>query len=488
MLVRDARAADVPRFTLGVASGHPMPDSIVLWTRLMGIDLPPQVPVRWQVAHDEGFSRLVAEGMAEAEATWSHSVHVQASGLEPGRWYHYRFIALGQASAAGRTRTAPADDAPARLRLALASCQRWEHAHYAAWRHASAQSHDLVVFVGDYIYEYGAIETGVRTHGLAPARTLQQYRERYAAYKSDPALQAAHAACPWIVVWDDHEVDNDYARDQSLTQSGPAFLALRAAAYQAYWEHQPLPPAWRPRGPDMRIHHRLNWGRLARIHAVDGRQFRDPQACPRLVRAVGSNIVDAADCPLLTDPVRSLLGAEQEQWLAEGWDLDRGWNLLAQQTLMARLSRREVTARGTGRYWMDGWDGYPLARQRLLDTVHTRRVPNLVVLGGDVHAHYVADLKLDFDSARSPIVGSEFCTTSISSNGPPQASVSRLLRLNPHLHHGRGDQRGYVSLTLDARRLEATLLAVQRPDDPASPCDVQARFVVESGRAGIQRD
>jgi alkaline phosphatase D len=485
--LRHARAADVPRFLLGVASGHPLPDSVVLWTRLMGLDLPPEVSVRWQLAHDESFSTLAAEGQVSAQATWAHSVHVQPGGLQPGRWYFYRFIALGQASPVGRTRTAPAPDAPARLSAALASCQRWEHGHYAAWRHASRQAHDLVVFVGDYIYEYGSIATGVRQHGLPMARSLDQYRERYALYKSDPALQAAHAACPWLLVWDDHEVDNDYARDQSLGLSGPAFLALRAAAYQAYWEHQPLPPAWRPAGPDMRIHHRLDWGRLARIHALDGRQHRDAQACPRLLRAVGSNIVDAADCPLLADPARSLLGPAQEQWLAEGWDTERGWNLLAQQTLMARLSRRTVATPGSGRYWMDGWDGYPQARRRLLDAARSRGVPNLVVLGGDLHAHYVADLKADFDDHRSAVVGSEFCTTSISSNGPPQLSVNRLLPLNPHLHHGRGDARGYVALALDARRLEASLVAVNRSDDPGSECGVQARFVVEAGRPGVQR-
>ena len=487
LFVRHARAADQPRFTLGVASGHPQPDSVVLWSRLTGLDLPAEVPVDWQLAEDEGFTRIVARGTAAAHADWAHSVRAEPAGLSPDRWYFYRFHALGQQSPAGRTRTAPAPDAPARLRAVLASCQRWEHGHYAAWRHAAEQALDLVLFAGDYLYEYAAPPDSVRPHPLPHVRSLAQYRARYALYKSDPALQAAHAAAPWVLVWDDHEVENDYADDQGVHDSGPAFLARRAAAYQAWWEHQPVPAAWRPRGPALRIHHRLAWGRLAMLHALDTRQHRDRQACPRLLRAAGSATVDEADCPALADPQRSLLGAAQERWLAEGWDPQRRWNLLLQTTLMARASRRAVEAPGTGRYWTDGWDGYAPARQRLLASATHRGAHDLVVLGGDVHAHYAADLKADFDAPGAPVVASEFCTSSISSHGAPQLIVDRLLAQNPHLRHGRSDQRGYVALDLDERRLEATLVAVQHSADPLSPCGVQARFAVLPGRPGPQR-
>jgi alkaline phosphatase D len=487
LFVRDARAADPPRFTLGVASGHPQPDSVVLWTRLMGLDLPAEVPVAWQLAHDEGFTRIADQGRVPARADEAHSVRAEPAGLAPDRWYFYRFEALGQQSATGRTRTAPAPDAPTGLRAALASCQRWEHGHYAAWRHAAEQPLDLVLFAGDYIYEYAAPPDSVRPHPLAHARTLAHYRERYALYKSDPALQAAHAAAPWVLIWDDHEVENDYANDLGVHDRGAVFLARRAAAYQAWWEHQPVPAAWRPQGPAMRIHHRLAWGRLAMLHAVDGRQHRDHQACPRPVRAAGSATVDAADCPALADPGRSLLGDAQERWLAEGWDPQRRWNLLLQTTLMARASRRAVEGPGTGRYWTDGWDGYAPARQRLLAAAADRGARDLVVLGGDVHAHYAADLKTDYDAPGAPVVASEFCTTSISSNGAPQLTVDRLLALNPHLRHGRSDQRGYIALDLDERGLSATLVAVERQFDPLSPCVVQARFVVTPGRPGPQR-
>ena len=499
LFVRHALAADQARFTLGVASGQPRPDRLVLWTRLMGDGLPAEVPVAWQLAFDEAFTQIAVQGSELARADTAHSVHAEPAGLAPGRWYFYRFSALGQRSATGRTRTAPAVDAPATLRAALASCQRWEHGQYAAWRHVASQPHDLVVFVGDYIYEYPTSPLSVRPHSLPFIRTLHDYRARYALYKGDPALQAAHAACPWLMVWDDHEVANDYANDQSTVQSGADFLARRAAAYQAYWEHQPLPAAWRPRGADMRLHERFGWGRLAQIHALDGRQYRDHQACPRLVPAMGANTVDEADCPELVDPARSFLGVAQERWLDQGWDLQRRWNLLAQPTLMTRLQRQtegsgrrstpegRSTRDGPGaRYWTDGWDGYPAARQRLLSSASERGVANLVALGGDVHTNYVADLKANYDDPRAPVVGSDICGTSISSQGPAQARVDALRRLNPHVHHGRSDQRGYVSLHLDDKRLLAELMAVEQHDQTDSAVQVQARFVVAAGRPGPQ--
>lgn len=480
--VRDARAADEPRFALGVASGQPRPDGMVLWTRLSGDALPERVEVSWEVADDEAFTRIVARGAETAVAAWAHSVHAEPRGLRPDRWYWYRFSALGQRSDAGRTRTAPAADAEASLDFAIASCQRWDDGHYAAWRDAAASKLDLVLFLGDYIYEGAARPNRVRAHEGGLVRTLEAYRARYAQYKRDPALQAAHAACPWLLVWDDHEVDNDYASlvGQSLQ---PDFAAQRAAAYQAWWEHQPVAQAMRPVGPDLRIVGRLDWGRLARIHLLDDRQYRDHQACPRPGRA-GSNTVRAADCAALSDPKRSLLGERQEQWLAEGWDLQRPWNLVAQQTLMARFSWSDPATDPV--YWTDGWDGYAPSRERLLRTVADKRVPGVVMLGGDVHANYVADLKLDFDDAKSPVVASEFCGTSISSAGMPQERIDAALPFNPHIRHGRGDRRGYVRFKLDAKQLQAQLRTVDQPLDVASAVTTSASFVVEASRAGAQ--
>jgi alkaline phosphatase D len=484
--LRQARGADSARFALGVASGCPRPDGVVLWTRLTGPDLPPQVEVAWEVAYDEAFGRIAARGVALAEAAWAHSVHTEPAGLEPGRPWWYRFTALGQRSAAGRTRTAPAPGARATLRFAIASCQRWEHGHWSAWADVTAFAPDLVLFLGDYIYEYPSMPgAAVRSIAGGLVTTLEGYRERHAQYKADPLLQAAHAAAPWLVAWDDHEVENDYAGLMGGLLPFSDFGAQRAAAYQAWWEHQPLPLAMRPRGNALAMHLRLDWGRLARIQLVDNRQHRDPQACPRPGRLFGSGSVVVEDCAELRDPRRSLLGSAQEQWLAEGWSLERPWNLLAQQTLMAPHRTRNRAGQTVA--WTDGWDGYPAARQRLLGTAAARQVPGLVVLGGDVHAHYVAHLHADPEDARSPVAGVEFCGTSISSRGPAPARVEAVLAHNPHLLHGDGRHRGSVLFTLDEHRLQADMRAVEQPADPASAVRSSARFSVEAGRARVER-
>ncbi|MFO1340098.1 MAG: alkaline phosphatase D family protein [Burkholderiaceae bacterium] len=509
--LRHARAADLPRFELGVASGFPRPDGMVLWTLLTGDGLPERTEVRWELAEDEAFAKVVARGSELAEAAWGHSVHAEPAGLAPGRWYWYRFEALGARSAAGRTRTAPAPDAAAPLAFAIASCQRYDHGRYAAWRHLAGEPLDLVMFLGDYIYEYPSPPIALRHHEGGYLRTLADYRARYATYQRDPQLQAAHAACPWVLVWDDHEVENDYAglqgnagppqvsRSPSGGGSGAArawgpdpgnllqadFAAQRAAAYQAYWEHLPFPKALRPVNGDARLYGQFDWGRLARVLLLDDRQYRDPQACQKPGRG-GSGNVTLKDCPALADPKRSLLGTAQEQWLAQAWAGDRPWNLLAQQTLMARFAWTDPAAADGGLYWTDGWDGYAASRQRLLATVAERKLGGAVVLGGDVHAHYVADLKADFADPRSATLATEFCGTSIASRGLPQDKVDAARAFNPHVKYGRADQRGAVAFTLDARRLDARLLAVADAADAASRVDVVARYAVEAGHPGAQ--
>ncbi|MGA1316277.1 MAG: alkaline phosphatase D family protein [Rubrivivax sp.] len=479
-----AAFAGAPRFALGVASGYPRPDGVVLWTRLTGSDLPAQVPVQWEVSEDEQGRHVVARGVELAQADGAHSVHAEPAGLVAGRPYWYRFTALGDRSAMGRTRTAPAPDALAPLRFAIASCQRFEHGAWAAWADVAAFAPDLVLFLGDYIYEYPSMPGAVRQVSGGLIHTLDGYRERYAQYKADPLLQAAHAAAPWVLVWDDHEVENDYAG----LQGGLPFVdfeAQRAAAYQAYWEHQPFPKSMRPAGASMGLYARLDWGRLARIHLLDNRQHRDPQACPRPGRLFGSGTVAVRACPELDDPRRSLLGLAQERWLAEGWSLERRWNLLAQQTLIA--PRMDVDRQGHATVWSDGWDGYGPARQRLLSAAVQRAVPGLVALGGDVHAHYAAHLHADPLDPRTPLVGTEFCGTSISSRGPPASRMQRTLALNPHIVHGDGRERGSVHFQLDADRLQADLRAVERVDDPGSAVRSQARFIVEQGRGRIEK-
>ena len=468
-------------FTLGVASGYPAPDGVVLWTRLLALEESGAVPVRWELAEDEAMRKVVASGTEEARAEWAHSVHVEASGLQPDRWYWYRFTAGDAQSPVGRTRTAPAADArAARLRFAFASCQQYEQGYFGAYRHIVRDEPDLIAFLGDYIYESSWGRDHVRKHGAPKPVTLQDYRARYALYKSDADLQQAHAACPWIFTWDDHEVENDYADDRS--QDGmprEEFLALRAAAYRACYEHMPMPASMRPKGPAMQIYTEVGWGRLASFYVIDDRQYRAHQVCPQ--RKGGSTVVDPEICKEINDPSRSLLGSAQEAWLERAMGSSpTAWNILAQQTLMAQADRKP----GPGRaFWTDGWDGYPAARKKLLGFLHDRKILNPVVIGGDVHAHYVADLKPDFDDQKSPVVASEFCGTSITSQGPSQKQIDDRLPDNPHIKYGSA-RRGYVRVEVTPKRLLADLRGMDGVKTRDAGCGTLKSFVVEDGKAG----
>jgi alkaline phosphatase D len=485
-----ARFASNP-FTLGVASGHPLPDGVVLWTRLAPDPLQgggmseESVLVDWDVASDERFERTVRSGRARATAEHAHAVHVEVQGLEPDRWYWYRFRVGGEVSRTGRTRTAPAAGAtPDRLRFAFASCQQYEQGYFTAYRHMVAEDLDLIVHVGDYIYESSWGRDHVRKHNGPEPMTLDDYRGRYALYRTDPDLQAAHAACPWLVTWDDHEVENDYADDRSENLDASAwFLARRAAAYQAYYEHMPLRRAAIPFGPHMRLFARVGYGGLVDFHVLDDRQHRSHQVCPAPGRG-GARVVE--DCAARLDPTLTLLGDVQERWLAASLERSRArWNVLAQQTLMAQLDRKP----GAGHsFWTDGWDGYPAARRRLLDFLAAKKPANPLVIGGDVHSFWVADLKPDFDDPKSPVVATEFVGTSVTSQpGRSQADQEAIARKNPHIRYTDLTRRGYVTMELTPGQARAQLRAVENVKSREAPVSTQATFVVEDGRPGAQR-
>lgn len=491
-------------FSLGVASGSPRPTSVVLWTRILTdplqqrlLDIGP-LAVRWEIAADERFAQIVAQGSATAIPELAHSVHVDVTGLRPDRWYWYRFMLGAAVSPIGCTRTAPAPDSlPSSLRFAFASCQHWEFGEYGAHRHIAAAAPDLVVFLGDYIYEWGPYDLA---HPAQARRgvisvTLAEYRARYAQYKSDPQLQAAHHAAPWIVTWDDHEVANDYGNDRDEALD-PHFIARRAAAYQAFYEHMPVRLPALPTGPDcyafMRLYERYDWGRVARFHVLDDRQYRSHHACPRPGHG-GSNSVTAA-CVERLDPARSLLGKQQETWLAQGMAeaaaTSTKWNFLAQQTLMAQASQTPITGPDTGRFWTDGWDGYPAARRRLFDDLLRYRPANPVVLSGDVHTFFAADLRPDFMRAVSdanPVVATEFCGTSISSSGRPQVRIDQYLIDNPHLKFGRSDRRGFVMMEVTPAATQFRFQALDDVSKADSGLSTIARFVVADGVAGVVR-
>ncbi len=469
-------------FTLGVASGCPTAEGVVLWTRLAPdplagggmADAP--VAVDWELAEDERFTRIAARGRAIALADDAHSVHVEVAGLQPGRDYWYRFTAQGQRSPVGRTRTARAAQDAQPLRLAFGSCQQYEQGFYAAYRDLAAQDIDAVVHLGDYIYEASWGQQHVRRHEAGLPQDLAGYRNRYARYKTDADLQAAHAAFPWFVTWDDHEVQNDYADDRSPQTPDPQrFLALRAAAYQAWWEHMPVPARMRPQGTQARIHGRWRMGGAADLFVLDGRQYRSAHACVPVTGNKGF-----VDCDERTAAGRSYLGAGQEDWLYQGLaHADGRWTLIAQQTLMATAPRIRGEAQG---YWVDGWDGYAANRDRLYAALAARPVRNALVLSGDVHCFWAADLRRDGDAAP---LATEFVGGSISSQGPSMATVAALQARNPHLRWGRGDVRGYALATLAASEARVEFRAVDDVKRADSGVGRLARFVVEHGAPGV---
>lgn len=485
-LVESIRFGAYP-FSLGVASGYPTPDGIALWTRLAPVPLqgggmPPEpVRVRWEVADDEAFNRIVRRGDAVAAPENAHAVHAEVEGLSPGREYFYRFLAGNEVSPVGRTRTAPAPgQGDERLRVAVGSCQQYEQGYYVAHRHLAAEGVDLVVFLGDYIYESTWGREHVRAHHKQEPQTLADYRDRYALYKTDADLQKSHAAAPWIVTWDDHEVDNDYANDRS-EDLNPDFLARRAAAYKAFYEHMPLRRSVLLAG-GMRIYGRVEWGSLASFHVLDDRQYRSHQVCPRPLRG-GSALVGAA-CTERLDASLTMLGAEQEAWLDASLGSSRAaWNLVVQQTLFVPAGR--VTQKDGLVHWTDGWDGYPAARERLLRSVVQRRPSNPVILGGDLHAAFAAQVHARPDDPSSPVIATELVTTSISSQGFGAQWVQNLLQHNPHIRYAEGATRGYLTLDIARGQLEARQRGVATVKKPDAAVSTVKSFTVESGRPGI---
>ena len=471
-------------FTLGVASGDPWPDGFVIWTRLAprpteGGGMPPQnIVVNWQVADDEAMTRVVAKGTAVASPELAHSVHVEIQGLEPGRWYWYQFQAAGEVSPKGRTRTSPrVTDTPDRLRFAFASCQHYETGLYTAYQHMANEDLDLIAHLGDYIYEGAAREKQVRKHVGPELHTLEDYRNRYGQYKSDPFLQAAHAKCPWLVTWDDHEFANNCANliSEKPDESPLTYQFRRAFAYQAYYEHMPLRRAQLPKGPDLLLYRQVQFGRLANFAILDSRQYRTDQPC-------GDG--NKSPCPAVYDPKATLLGDVQEKWLYQSLETSTAaWNVLTQQVMMGLVDRQpgEVKA-----YSMDQWPGYEANRQRVLKFFAEHPKLNPVVLTGDIHSNWVNNLQVNSEDEKSPVVGTEFVGTSISSGGDgvlQTKDTPALLSENPFVKFFSAE-RGYVSCEVTPATWTSKYQAVPFVTKPDAPLITRKKFVVEHGRPG----
>jgi alkaline phosphatase D len=491
-------AARIPSdpFTLGIASGDPLPHSVLLWTRLAPAPyqadggLPGQyVAVQWEVATDERFALTVRTGVAIAYPEYNHSLHVEVDGLDPDRVYYYRFKAGTWISETGRTRTAPATTAAAAtLTYAAVACQAYFDGYYTVHRHLAQDDVDVVFHLGDYLYEYAVNSVGGHrnyTDRELPdlfnheATTLEDYRLRYALYKSDPDLRAAHAAHPFVITWDDHETENNYAGAISENNDPPeAFLLRRAAAYRAHWENHPLRSAQQPNGPDMRLYRRFHWGTLAQFDVLDTRQYRSDQLYNDTKHAVLGPEVD--------DPTRTMTGAAQESWLIDGWRASEAlWNVMPQQVC---FSQRKLDLSAEPKMSMDAWDGYRASRRRILDGAKSAGVENLVVMTGDVHVGYAFDIKDDFDDPASETLGTEIVATSVASGRdgaerPPNWDT--YLKANPHLKFYDG-RRGYVRVALDRQKARADFRTVSAVTTPGAPISTAASFVTEAGNPGLK--
>ncbi|HZM83150.1 MAG TPA: alkaline phosphatase D family protein [Candidatus Limnocylindrales bacterium] len=485
-------------FMLGVASGDPLPHSVILWTRLLGGVPDRPIEVAWQVARDEGFRHVVRSGTEKARPQLAHSVHVDPHGLLPGHEYFYRFKALGQISPVGRTRTAPWPwQMPSRLRFGIVNCQDFQNGYWPAYDGLAGEDLDLVVHLGDYIYEYDPHSrfadrnhTVPQTPGLDQLQTLADYRARHAQYKGDPALQAAHASFPWVVTWDDHETENNYATlideidDTGAQRQTPQqFAAQRAAAYQAYFEHMPIRVHLRPGSSDLRIFRRFDFGRLMRLNVLDTRQYRTDQP--------GGFPGDLGLPEAGTGNVNgTLTGEDQERWLKGGLDhSNAAWNVIAQQVMMSRIKLPNpagpvppILAN------LDQWDGYAPQRTRLLQHLADRHVANPVVLAGDIHSTWFSELRVDFDQPQSAPVAVEFTATSVSSDFPiafdaPLKAINPIL--NPHVRYFDGSKRGYLRVSVDPSLWRTDVRNVDTIEVRRTPVSTTASYVVESGSSTI---
>ena len=472
-LLSDGSALDVPvfasnPFTLGVASGGILSDRVILWTRIApdpfstafvgGVEVD-SIPVKWEIAKDEYFSTIVGSGVVATRTDLAHAVHIDAGDLEPDSWYWYRFSVGDWVSPVGKTRTAPCAAASvASLRFATTSCHRYEHGFFTGLADLAEQTPDVVFQLGDYIYEYGEVED-VRAVPEPICMDLEGYRLRYARYKTDEHLQNAHACCPWEVIWDDHEVKNNYFG----TTLDPIEQEKIRAGYQAYYEHMPL-RLLPPNEQDMKLYRTLDWGDLARFYLLDTRQYRSEQSC-------------RDECVDRFDPARTMLGTEQEEWLNTQLSQSTArWNVLAQQIVMANFNISEALLN------YDQWDGYPAARERLLNHIYQQQIPNLLVFTGDIHISGLAKLHADIEDFGTEIIGYEFVTPSLTSNAreleDSGAIIEYGLRNQENISYVYAQKRGYLLIDMNKNEVHVSYKVVESVYEENQPVYTRAKFAV----------
>lgn len=469
---RALAAPHSPVFTLGVASGYPVPDGVSLWTRLAPEPLKPDggmseasTTVHWEVARGADFSSLLAQGSVRTHASAAHSVHVDVRDLPSDTPLCYRFRTGTHLSPTGHTRTAPAADAKVtHLRLAVASCQHYEHDYFSAYRDMRAQAPDLVLHLGDYLYEGSWGRRKVRPHPTPDPVDLTGYRLRHASYRLDPDLAAMHAAAPWVMMWDDHEVENDYARDRSRYHADAArFMARRRAAYQAWYEHMPVPASMAPQTEGMPIYTSLAFGQLAQLTLLDTRQYRSYPAC-----SAGSPAPGWSCAPTQTP---TMLGAAQAAWV-EGVlrQTRQPWQIIAQGLFMARC---DALPGPEEKLFPQNWDGYPAAREALFAALAQNPQRTALVLSGDVHAFWVNELWRDYADRTRGVLGAEVVTSSLSAEGPDEQLIARVLADPdaPWHRFATARHRGYARVDVYPTHAAIELRGLTNPGHPASPCN-----------------
>jgi len=508
---RRARAADGPVFAHGVASGDPLPDGVLLWTRVTptpdatpGSGLGAPVEVSWEVAEDPGFTAVVASGRTTATAAADHTVKVDVRGLRPATAYHYRFGAAGTHSPVGRTRTAPADGAAAdRVRFGVVSCAHYESGFFTAYRHLAARADlDAVLHLGDYIYEYGKGEYPLKDGVVREMRpvhetvTLADYRQRHAHYKTDPDLRALHAAHPVIAIWDDHETANDAwsGGAENHTPATEGDWAARArAARQAYFEWMPVRPS-----TEGTVYRRLRFGGLADLHLLDLRSFRDRQA------GIGSGDVD--------DPDRTITGRAQLDWLKAGLAAsDTRWHLVGTSVMISPVAFGSVPAHLLGPLAellgipreglavnVDQWDGYTDDRRELLTHLRDRGIGNTVFLTGDIHMAWANDVPVRAATyPLEPPVATEFVVTSVTSDNlddilkVPAHTVSTVAETavraaNRHTKWVDMDSHGYGVLDVTGERAQMDYYALSDKTDPRAAVRHVRSYRTRSGTQRVE--
>jgi len=514
-----AAAAGSGVFQHGVASGDPLPGAVLLWTRVTptaestpGSGLGPDTKVRWEVASDAGFRKVVRTGTVTTSAARDHTVKVDATGLAPETWYYYRFLSGGVPSPVGRTRTAPhATATPDHLRFGVVSCANLQAGWFSAYRHLAARD-DLhaILHLGDYVYEYAPGEYGygqgnvdVRRHDPATEMVqLADYRRRHAQYKQDPDLQALHARYPFIVTWDDHEVANDAWREGAENHQ-PAegdYVARRARSHRAYDEWMPVRMDGTAALDDgTRLFRRLTFGRLAEISMLDLRTYRDQQATTPLVD------------PAIDDPQRTITGREQLDWLKTSLTAPAQWKLVGNPVMIAPVTFAQVPKdligpvddvtgilpRDGAPYNVDQWDGYTDDRREVLAHIRDRGLRDVVFLTGDIHSAWACDLP--YDAATYPVgdsAGVEFVCTSVTSNNldditgtPPRTSSltveAALQTSNRHVRYLNFDDHGYSVFDVTPARAQMDYYVIGDRADRNAASRWTASWATRSGTSKV---